>query len=76
MALAGPAHILLPAQHQLDRLVQPEGGQSGQGGPGGGLILLAAKGAAETENIHLDLVHGQAEHARHAALYGCRRLGG
>ena len=75
MALAGPAHVLVAAQGQLDGTAQPERGQRGQRGPGRGLVLLAAEGAAQARHVDLHLVHGQPQDAGDGALDHGRGLG-
>ena len=76
VALAGQAHVLVAVQHQLDRPAQGAGGQGGHHRPGRGLVLLAAEGAAQPGDLHLDRAHGQAQHAGGDALHDGGRLGG
>ena len=76
MALAGHAHVLGSAEHQLHRPAGVPRGQRRHARPRRGLIFLAAETTAEPQHIHLDGVIRHAENARRGALRGVRALRG
>ena len=76
MALAGHHHVVGPVQHQAHRLAGQVGAQRGVHRPGRGLLLLAAEGAAQPAHVHLDRVHGHAQHPGDDLLHRGRGLGG
>ena len=75
MALARDQHVVAAVQGELDRTREPPGGERAHHGPGRGLVLLAAEGAAQAQHVDLDRAHREPQDARGDALHGGRSLG-
>ncbi len=76
VALAGGGHVIAAVEAQLDRTACVFCEESGGGGDDGRLAFLAAKPAAHTPHLALDLAGGNAQNASDVMLHFGWMLGG